>query len=127
MLHSGDMQTCEIVNPLGLDVAEEDPAELIPMHDADRADDLAAITASMRENGWQGAPLVTLGGITLLTGCHRTQAAIAAGIAVPCVDIAAMFAAAGIDLDEEALRDAEREAVLYDLPAAVRDAYGIDL
>ena len=140
------MQTTD-ANPLALPVFMISPADLIPGHGADRPEDLAAITASMTENGWQGAALViddrnfrdddeTPGdGGYLLTGNHRQRAAIAAGLAeIPCVSVEDLAKAVGLDLDaygndtdREDFLDTDWERFFYDVPADVRRAYGLDL
>jgi hypothetical protein len=116
-----------ISNPLGLDVSYDDPVHLIPIHDVDRPDDLAALTGAMQTSGWDGPPVVVHSG-TGLTGVHRIHAARAAGIQVPTVQAAELFAAAGVGFDacidvydlEPALE------ALYDrLPAEVREVYGM--
>ncbi len=53
-------------------------AKIIPLHGVRDAAKLAALTEDMEENGWQGAPLVTIqycDGYQALTGSHRYAAA----------------------------------------------------
>lgn len=76
------------------------PDELLAPHGADDTDKLAELTASMRETGWQGAPLIYARmsyGDQALTGSHRLAAAQAADIQVPAVDIAALMDEHGAD------------------------------
>src|SRR5258708_893801 len=100
-MYSGAMQSTDgTLNPLGLTVFPVAPADLIPGHGTDRPEDLAAITASMSANGWQGIPLVIDDrnfrdddegpgdGGSLLTGTHRHAAALTCGLGeVPCVSV----------------------------------------
>ncbi|RFU41307.1 hypothetical protein DZF91_12535 [Actinomadura logoneensis] len=126
--HPSKEATMPIVNPLNLPVIDEDPIHLHPIHHIDRPDDLAALTAAMQAAGWDGPPVVVHHG-TGLTGVHRIHAARAAGVEVPTVQAAALFAAAGVEFDGDAdLYDLEPElAALYDrLPSAVRTTYGLD-
>ena len=128
------MQTTDsVLKPLGLTVWTERPWDLIPYNGADRAEDLAAITASMEENGWQGLPLVIddrglESGGQLLTGSHRHAAASALGIDVPLVSVTEIAECAGFDLD--AYDDGcgtEWERFFAALPSAILAATGFDL
>ncbi|WP_344547419.1 hypothetical protein [Actinomadura fulvescens] len=116
-------------NPLDLEITYEDPLHLHPIHDVDRPDHVAALTAAMEATGWDGPPLVVHDG-TGLTGVHRIHAARAAlpSIEVPTVAAAALFAAAGVDFDAEADLDdlgPELEQLYDKLPACVRQDYGM--
>jgi ParB-like chromosome segregation protein Spo0J len=114
-------------NLLDLEVTDWDPADLIPQHGIDRPADLEQIAASMNASGWLGAPLVIDNGL-LLTGHHRTEAARSAGLNVPCVEAADLFAAAGVDLDGFRCGwDTDWEQAFYALTGEVRDAYRIDV
>lgn len=39
-----------------------------------RAEQVEAIAQSIKENGWQGAPILTYGDYRLITGSHRLEA-----------------------------------------------------
>lgn len=70
-----------------------------PAHQADDADRLAALRASMDENGWVGAP-VLVDGEQALTGSHRITAAAREMLdAIPRVEVRDLAAAYGIDWD----------------------------
>jgi hypothetical protein len=117
-----------IDNPLGLEITYDDPTHLHPIHNVDRHRDLEALTAAMTADGWNGPPVVAHHG-TGLTGVHRIHAARDAGIEVPTVQAADLFAAAGVPFDADAdVYDLEPElAALYgQLPDTVRIAYGLD-
>lgn len=127
------MQTMEaLVNPLSLPVTWEQPGDLLPRHGVGRPADAEAIAASMTECGWQGAPLVIddrslAEGGYLITGHHRHAAAIAARLtAVPCVLVTDLYDAAAPGTDLDAYDDTEWEAAFSELPAGIRDTYGID-
>lgn len=119
-------------NPLGLDLID-DVTGFAPAHDVDDPDKVEKLAADMKAHGWQGAPLVVHRDYAqAVTGVHRLAAAEQAGIAVPGVDIEELLDVYGIDLwarcedlDGE-LWEALRVAV-GDLPAEVRDTYGLDL
>lgn len=116
-------------NPLDLEISWEHPGDLITLHGVERPDDLEKITASMKAGGWQGAPLVVHLG-TALTGVHRINAAIQAGLSkVPTVQAAKLFARAGIDFPEASAWELgpELEALYHSLPDEIRDAYGLDV
>lgn len=122
-----------LVNPLGLDVAWAQPGDLIPLHAIDRPADRNMIAASMTGGGWQGAPVViddrAVDGGYLVTGHHRRDAAIIAGLdSIPCVTLADLCEATGVDLDAycDGSFDSEWEAVFGEIPAGARAAYGID-
>jgi hypothetical protein len=65
-----------------------DPAEIEPLHEVPSQARLDALTAGMKENGWQGLPLLVIegeSGYLAWTGSHRIPAAIGAGLSlVPC-------------------------------------------
>jgi hypothetical protein len=116
-----------LINPLGLEVACENPAELIPQHGITEPVNVGRLAASMASAGWLGTPLVLDGG-TLLTGHHRTAAAMRAGIDVPTVQGDALLAAAGVDIEDWTFKGwVDWEQAFSQLPAAVSEAYGIDL
>jgi ParB-like nuclease domain len=62
---------------------------IFPAHEVREAGKMAALTASMEQDGWQGRPLLVIeymDGYQAITGSHRIAAAEAAGIEeVPCV------------------------------------------
>jgi len=128
------MQTTDgITSPLGLTVWTERPYGLTPYNEANRADDLAAITASMEACGWQGAPLVVddrglESGGQLLTGSHRHAAACALGIDVPLASVTEIAEIAGLDLaDYDCDGGTEWEQFFSALPAEILAATGFDL
>jgi hypothetical protein len=131
----------EPANPLALPVFTVSPGDLIPMNAANRADDLARITASMTARGWRGGPLIVDDrnfrddddgpgdGGYLLTGNHRASVAIALGVTeIPCASVTALAAAAGLDLAGYDHGDGvDWEAFFWDLPEEIRSAYGLDV
>lgn len=64
------------------------PLDLIPPHAARTPKLLADLVEAMKENGWQGRPLIvveTAGGYQAWTGSHRIAAARRVGLSsVPC-------------------------------------------
>ncbi|MGW4467444.1 ParB/Srx family N-terminal domain-containing protein [Micromonospora sp. NPDC004704] len=117
-----------------------DPSRIAPLHDAEDEDKLTALTESMTEHGWVGAPIVVIttedGDPQAITGSHRLAAAREAGIDVPTVNVADLLAAHGHDLPALI---AEFTAAGFDLPwygvvvrlpellpADVLDQYGLD-
>jgi hypothetical protein len=118
-------------NPLGLDVID-DVTGYAPRHEVTDPSKAEALAEDMRARGWHGAPVVVMRDYaTALTGTHRLAAAEVAGIAVPGVDAEDLLAACGIDLwerrEEFDLLDEALETLLTEIPADVRDTYGIDL
>jgi len=100
-----------------------------PFHTVQDQEKLRVLTASMERHGWQGVPLVA-DGEQLITGAHRYRAALAAGIDAQIVDIRAIYCAWDELHAEYGCPTAdERDYVcaLEDLPAELRDAYGIDV
>lgn len=132
------MQTATVTNPLDLEVVYA--AHIEAPHDAYETDKLAGITASMETNGWTGAPIVASralhdgGQDRAFTGSHRLVAwrDASGGAPAPCVFIEDIAAQVGIDWDE-LLEDHQGDdwdaatAVAYAVPAAVREAYGMDI
>jgi hypothetical protein len=137
MLHTGGMQTTEatIANPLGLPVEWRSPS---PVQDYTDAAHVAEITASMKRDGWNGAPVVAdyelreAGQDRAYTGTHRIAAWREAGHdELPCVYIEDLAEALGIDwaaLMSEHRGDGYEAAtaLCYRAPAGVREAYGLD-
>lgn len=127
------MQTTETLNPLGLTVWTERPWDLTPYHEANRPEDLAAITASMEENGWQGLPLVVddrglESGGQLLTGSHRHAAACALGADVPLVSVEEIADRFEVSItDYECGGQADWEQFFAALPAGTCEQLGFDL
>lgn len=110
------------------------PSEILAAHEVRDEELLTALTASMRESGWVGAPVVIARegyGDQALTGSHRLAAAEAAEVQVPTVDIRQVAADHGHDFDElvEACGDLfDAAARLADmLPADVTAYYQLDL
>src|SRR5690606_3335380 len=119
-------------NPLDLDLIH-DVTGFAPAHDVDDPDKVEKLAADMGANGWQGAPLVVLRDYAqAVTGVHRLAAAEQAGIAVPGVDMEELLEACDLDLwatcEEQGGEMWRALVVLADeIPAEVRDAYGLDL
>jgi hypothetical protein len=118
-------------NPLDLPVF--DVTGYAPRHEVTDPGKADALAADMKVHGWQGAPLIVLRDYArALTGVHRLAAAEVAELTeVPGVDAEELLAACGIDLWERRedygdLDDA-LEALLAEVPAKIRDAYGLDL
>lgn len=131
-------QTGTVTNPLGLPVEYRDG--ITPLHEAHDAGRLAELTASMKRDGWAGAPIVAdrelreSGQDKAYTGSHRLAAW--AGVheyePVPCVYIEDLCDALGIDWDalmDGHGNDAYEAAtdLCYQLPDDVREAYGLDV
>lgn len=123
------MQT---TNPLGLNLIE-DVTAYAPAHDITDEDKAEALANAMREHGWQGAPIVVLSDYArAITGVHRLAAAEGAEIAAPGVDLEELLEACGIDLWERSAEmdtdiDQVVRVLVTELPADVRDAYGLDI
>jgi hypothetical protein len=127
-----------LVNPLSLPM--EYRASVTPLHEADDDGKLAALTASMTEHGWAGAPLVadrelaSCGQDRAYTGSHRLAAWSEARECepVPCVYIEDLCEALGIDWDA-LMDDAEGNSydaateLCYRLSDDIREAYGLDV
>lgn len=98
---------------------------------------LEELTASIKANGWQGAPLVTLGPYQLLTGTHRYLAARRLNIAdddLPKIDIDDVFDEDGLDFSElhaaygyPTSTDLALIDLLNELSDDTRLKYGIDI
>lgn len=121
-----------LANPLELDIIE-DVTGYAPAHDVDDPRKVETLAADMQARGWKGAPIVVLRDYAqAVTGVHRLAAAERAGLAVPGVDIEELLDACGIDLwerrdDTDAeLADVIR-VLIAELPAEIRDTYGLDL
>jgi ParB-like chromosome segregation protein Spo0J len=111
--------------------------ELIPYHGIQDKAKFEALAASMRKDGWVGAPLVVHSGY-LLTGPHRYAAALMVGredygFEVPTVDLTDEF-----DLSESDVEDLElaMEGYGWQLAATemataadktLADYYGMDI
>ena len=105
----------------------------IRWHEPKDENKLNDLVNSMRENGWQGAPLVCWGE-QLYTGAHRSAAAEIAGIEYPTINLQDIFTEAGMDFeeahwlyDQPAADDAEMAMVIGQLPTEIKDKYGIDI
>lgn len=104
--------------------------------DADQAT-VTAITTSMLEDGYLGAPIVVLasdGQVMAVTGQHRLLAARAAELdEVPTIDIRDVFAAADQEFDPlwaewdyPTPSQADFESILRELDSDVAEQYGIE-
>lgn len=109
------------------------------LHEVSDTEKVAALVASMKRDGWRGAPLVLAddGDTQLLTGSHRIAAWRAAGRRdeeVPVKSLRAIYAEAGVDWTEaydywmmtcsdpiDALVNMAAE-----LPENIKQKYGID-
>lgn len=97
---------------------------------------VANLSASMRRDGWLGAPLVA-DGDQLITGSHRHAAWLdihGADDDIPTIPLRDVFAEDDLDFDAEwaasgnpVLGDQEFVALLELLSATTREKYGIDL
>jgi hypothetical protein len=124
------MQTAALINPLGLDL--HDGTHYAPRHDVYDPAKRDQIAADMTANGWQGAPVVAdTETAQAITGSHRVSAARLAEAEIPAVDIFDLADAAGIDLydliDTYGTLEGALPRFCADLPADVRDAYGLDI
>jgi hypothetical protein len=114
-------------NPLDLEVTDEDPCLLNPQHGITDPGNVDRLAASMATDGWLGTPLV-LDGSMLLTGHHRTAAAVRTGVRIPTVQGADLLAAAGVDIEEWTFKGwTDWEQAFSQLPDGLAEAYGIDL
>lgn len=89
---------------------------------------LAELIASMRQNGWQGAPLVA-DGENLITGAHRYVAAREVGVEPHVVDIRDIYPeweALHASYDYPTIDERDYVFALEDLPIQLREEYGID-
>lgn len=96
------------------------------------------IKASLEVDGWLGAPLVVVGGDTLLTGTHRYHAARDLGwldYQIPTIELAEVFEEAGLDYEEVASEYDEpllyspdfADMVNCELPEEILVKYGIQV
>lgn len=120
---------------------------LVAPHEVRNHGKVLVLAAHMLRDGWQGAPLVTDGEETLLTGTHRLAACRLldqAGYsefrdaAIPTIDIRDIFCEADLwTADDEPMDFAYFVGESYDmgdliwavsqLPAALRAEYGLDM
>lgn len=94
------------------------------------------IAESMRENGWQGTPVVVWDNLQI-TGVHRAAAAELAGIEIETIDLADVFVEDGADYDDAVAAYLDYPssdphtgiayAMLPFLSDAIKATYGIDL
>ncbi len=119
---------------------EMEPADVLAPHGVSDMAKVEQLAASMRAEGWQGAPLVAIiNGSTAdaLCGSHRIEAASWAEIDIPVVDIADLAEEHGLDwhglyermVDEGTSYPGHEAAtrLAAELPAAVVAYYGLDL
>ena len=101
----------------GKAIIEIDPRAIKPLHEPRQPHLLDELAADMRENGWQGRPLLVISrrdGYHAWTGSHRIVAAIKAELeAVPCyaLDEAALLPF-GVDATWGHVEDRERFEIL---------------
>ena len=108
--------------------------------DTDMTNNITALVESLREHGWQGAPVIVDGDFSdIIDGNHRYEAAKALGWSddeIPSADIRELFAAARMDFDaivadtDYATGDmnARTEAqmmALEQLPSEIADDYNL--
>lgn len=114
-----------------------------PPHAAEDEAKLERLTNAMRRDGWVGAPIVIVerqdADPLAVTGSHRIEAARAAGIDVPAVLLADLFAEQGASLaglidefqaagfDEDSAINEATIRALDILPVDVTEHYGLDL
>jgi hypothetical protein len=91
---------------------------IVPFHEVRDKEKLETLTHNMKENGWQGRPIVgfDIGDeFRAITGSHRLTAADAAGIEeieVACIEYGTMFEDYGITTDD--LKDPDQIYRLLD-------------
>ena len=93
---------------------ERDASYFVPFHEVRDSAKLEGLVASMKGNGWEGAPVVVVNDDQLMTGSHRHAAAMEAGVKVPAVDIEALIDLFDIS-DEEFEEDKEDFAFISHL------------
>lgn len=97
-----------VQNPAGVEVFYVEPTEPARPNRMVNWTVYKTLTRALSTTGWDGPPVVVLfrddydppAPPLALTGSHRLAAAEAAGIDVPCVGLAALFAKRGLDLDD---------------------------
>lgn len=110
---------------------------MMTMHEVVDEAKVKALAADIEARGWQGAPLVCWGE-QLITGTHRYAAVQQLGWLdsdIPTIELSEVFALAGLDLDAIHAEYGEPtsdepifvDMLLFELPDAIRAAYGIDL
>ena len=108
---------------------------MIPPHEVRDEQKLEEIKESLKQNGWQGSPLVIWGDDDLLTGSHRYAAAVDLGWSdseIPTIDLEDVFAEGGLDFDElheifdyPTLDEITGSGMLDELPKSIIKKYGI--
>jgi hypothetical protein len=109
---------------------------MVPLHEVEDWGKVGELMESIKQNGWQGAPLVAWGD-QLITGTHRYAAWRKLGYCdydLPTIDLSEVFAEAGFDIDElhekygyPTVDDPEFVDFILELPAEIREKYGIDI
>jgi len=97
-----------VQNPAGVEVFYVDPAEPTRPNRVVNWTVYKQLVRALSTTGWDGPPVVVLfrddydppAPPLPLTGSHRLAAAEEAGVQVPCVGLAALFAKGGHDLDD---------------------------
>ena len=108
-------------------------------HPVDEPQKVETLAKSMEKNGWVGAPLVKWGDMSLLTGCHRYNAASKVlgweDSEIPMIDLEDVFAEDDKDFAELHEKHGSPTidetynlcCLLDELSDDVRQKYGIDI
>lgn len=105
------------------------------VHEAEDQAKVEALAASMRADGWVGAPVVVWDDAYQITGVHRAAAADLAGIEMETIDLSAVFAEDGADwfaavetynAGDGSYWTTDVEPMIEMLSAEIKAKYGID-
>lgn len=103
---------------------EIDGQEVIAVQQVLDPEHVAAITASMKKNGWIGPPVITFRGL-ILTGNHRCAAADEAGIEIESIDLLDLLAAEGVNIATIAEVMEDHDPKLYNNYQLAEDLAGL--